>query len=529
MKRLLLLLFLFSLAVRVPHIAGPLRWEERDIVTGLRDISIQPGQLYIPPKVGDHTSLSVLFSWFFFRCAPFSPWALRIPSVVLGALLPVLLALGLWRITNRHVAIMAGLLVATHNFLICWSAYFMQEMTYLFFGLLGFLFLEKARRKESFGHALVSAFFLALAFWSHEFALLLFPMAGFYLLVDGPSSRAWLRTPAPWGATGMWLLMVAPYFVWNMMMREKFAHFGGMSLAQQHLLATMVSQRGFNFRFLEFFVTGGLADMSTRWPRVELNHSDPIMGVVLLSAAGLCLLPPFRKKREVRLALIPFWCTMALFLIIDLRFRIYRFSITLLPACVMAGVVLSAMWNSRRRVLRLSALFVVAYALFSGIVTTPHAQKAAHNGFRWWRKGPLFSESSLIDALREAQHGRKASLVVLPGLFWDHVPLRAEYETGVRYVGGSRETIYSSTYWLRPYSPTEASHVRLVISCQEDVASWRHWLEARGYRGPMEKHDIAFKGILQDTTFVCPVYFLEMDNPNPPPVEVFLERIYASS
>jgi hypothetical protein len=121
---------------------------------------------------------------------------------------------------------------------------------------------------------------------------------------------------------------------------------------------------------------------------------------------------------------------------------------------------------------------------------------------------------------------KPASLVVLPAPFWDHVPSRAEYETGVRCIGGSRETIYSSTYWLRPYERDEARHLRAVVSCQEDANAWWDWFQNQGYTGSISRQDIAFDGILQDTILVCPIYFMELENVDPPPVSNILGRIY---
>jgi hypothetical protein len=119
-----------------------------------------------------------------------------------------------------------------------------------------------------------------------------------------------------------------------------------------------------------------------------------------------------------------------------------------------------------------------------------------------------------------------ASLVVLPAPFWDHVPSRAEYEIGVRCVGGSRETIYSSTYWNRPYKEDEARRLRVAVSCREDVNAWWDWFKNLGYDGSLIKHDLTFQGISQDTTLACPIYFMELEHIDPPPVSKILARIY---
>lgn len=526
MKRTVLLLFAFALLVRIQHGGGPLRWEERDIIPALRDISFSAQSFHLPIKAGDHTPLSVMLAWPLYSLSPGSAWLLRIPSLILGALIPCILAAALAGAGFRRAGMFAGILVATNNFLIAWSAYFMQEMSYLLFATLGLVVFGKALEKRSATTAVVAGLFFALAFWSHEFALGIIPVVGAFLVLADHATRRWLFTRGPWIGLGAWVLLVSPYFVWNLLLRHQFLEHGGMSIAQQHILGTVLAQRGCNVRFLEFFLLGGMRDLIARWPSYELNHVDPFLGGVLLVSAVACIAPRMRRLRFVKLSLLVFWGVVLFFCIFDLSFRIYRFSLALLPGSVMAGMLLSYLWDSKRRLLRAVVICVLGYVVLMGAVAQPYAAGAAHKGFRWWRMGPLFAEASLLRVLRSAQTERPASLVVLPAPFWDHVPCRAEYETDVRCVGGSRETIYSSTYWNRPYAKDEARHLRVVVSGQEDVNGWWDWFQDQGYNGSMSKRDVEFYGIFQDTSLVCPIYFMELKNADPPPVSRILARIY---
>ncbi|MBN1425102.1 glycosyltransferase family 39 protein [Candidatus Fermentibacteria bacterium] len=521
MKPWLVCLFVVALGLRIPHIGGPLRWEERDLVPGLRDISLSPRSFYLPPKVGDHTPLAVIAAWPLYRMAPHDPWVLRVPSLLAGALIPVLVAWSLWRWANPAAGLVAGLLAASNNFLIAWSAYFMQEMLYLLFGIVGFMLVLRAEYRRSTVEALGAAALLALSFWTHEFALLLAPMAGLYLLASS-QSRRWLRTPGPWVAVLLWGILIMPYFAWNLGARERFATLGGISIAQQHIASTVLAKRAINGRFMEFLIGGGLSDIR-KWPRFELNHVDPAMGAILLAASAACLIT-HRANPLVRLCLVAFWFLVAVFSFIDLEFRIYRFSLCLVTGCVMAGVVLGGLW--RRKRLRPVVMLILCYALVSGAMARPCAGGAAHEGFRWWGKGPLFQESSLIDTVVAAQRSTPASLILMPAPFWDHIPLRLEYEAGARCVGGSREMIYGSTFLMRPYRADEACAPRIVVSCQEDVMSWWEFMQQNGYETSMTRHDMAFAGALEDTLFPCPVFFIDGRTDSPPPVQIFLDQIY---
>ncbi len=520
MTRHVLWLFLLALVLRVPHVGGPLRWEERDLVPGLRDISLVPWRFWIPPKVGDHTPLAVVASAPLFRLAPHSPWVLRLPSVLAGAGLAALLAWAVIRAVGTTAGVMTGILVASNNFLIAWSAYFMQEMLYLFFAASGFVAFAHAASSRTTPSLFLSALLFALAFWTHEFALLCAPMAFLALLAD-PSTRGWLRRPALWCAGLLWAVLVAPYAVWNLLLRDQFASFGGMSIAQQHLAATILAHRRVNTRFLEFFLCGGLRDRP--WMHLELNHVEPVVGAVLLVCAGRALL---RLRHPVlRLCAIVFWATVVLFTFVDLDFRIYRFSLCLLPGCVAAGMTLARMWQARFP-LRAVAASLLAYALAGSLFLRPYAAGAAHQGFRLGGRGPLFSERPLIDLVVQAQRASPASVVVIPAPFWDHVPLHAEYEAGVRCVGGSRETIYSSTYWMRPYGPREAERPRIVLTPWEDEGAWGDFLSRAGYEATTVRQTLQFRGILEDTVVVCPLTIIDAHSASPLPVQAFIQRVY---
>ena len=522
MRRHLLWVFLLACALRVQHVGGPLRWEERDLVPGLRDISLCPLALYVPPKVGDHTPLAVVAAAPLYHLSPHTAWVLRIPSLLAGSLIPVVLAWALSRAMTPTAGLMAGLLAASNNFLVTWSAYFMQEMLFLLFAAAGLITMACAERRRSTPLALLSALLCAISFWTHEFALLLVPLAGLYLLTSS-RSRGWLRTPGPWISLLLWGALVLPYFAWNFAQRDRFSAFGGMSIAQQHMAATILARRALNARFFTFFVGGGLNDLVRGWPRFELNHVEPLAGACLLLAAA-CLVRKWRDP-AIRLCLLVFWGVLILFSLIDLEFRIYRFSLSLLPGCALAGIVLARAWQAKG-LLRCGAAVLVGYCLFTGVSARPYAAGAAHQGFRWWGKGPLFSERPLIELVRRAQQASPASLVIMPAPFWDHAPLQAEYEAGVRCVGGSRETIYSSTFWIRPYGPSEAGSPRIVLSCQEDVASWGEFLRQAGYDTALTRHDTSFRGIMQDTAVACPLYVIDAASEAPVPVETFLDRIY---
>jgi 4-amino-4-deoxy-L-arabinose transferase-like glycosyltransferase len=526
LKRTFFLLFAFALLVRVQHGGGALRWEERDIIPALRDISVSAESFHLPIKAGDHTPLSVILAWPFHSLSPGSAWLLRIPSLVLGALIPCIVAVALAGAGFRRAGIFAGILLATNNFMIAWSAYFMQEMSYLLFATLGLVAFGEALVVRSTTKAVVAGLFFALAFWSHEFAVGIIPIVGTYLVLADNSTRRWLFTSGPWIGFGAWILLVSPYFIWNLLMRPQFLEHGGMSIAQQHILGTILARRGFNARFFEFFVAGGARDLLTRWPSYELNNVDPFVGAFLLLSSAVCLAPRMRKPHLVKLSFFLFWAIILFFCFFDLSFRIYRFSLALLPGSVLGGMLLSRLWDSKRRLLRTVVICVLSYVVLIGVLAQPYAKGAAHKGFRWWRVGPLFAEAPLLRALRTAQTERPATLVVLPAPFWDHVPCHAEYVTGVRCVGGSRETIYSSTYWNRPYTKDEARHLRVVVSCQEDVNNWWNWLNDQGYDGSMSRREVEFHGIVQDTTVVCPLYFMELEHTDPPPVSRILARIY---
>jgi 4-amino-4-deoxy-L-arabinose transferase-like glycosyltransferase len=477
-------------------------------------------------KAGDHTPLSAMFAWPLHRSSPGSAWLLRLPSLALGALIPCIVFAALAMAGFRRAGTFAGILLAANNFMIAWSAYFMQEMSYLFFATLGLVVFGRAFERRSTTNAITAGILLALAFWSHEFAIGIIPIIGVFLVLSDHGTRRWLLTRQPWIGLMVWMLLVSPYFIWNLLMRPQFVEYGGMSIAQQHLAGTVFAQRGLNLRFLEFFITGGFRDLLAAWPAYELNHVDPLLGGLLIVSALFCLAPQMRKLRFVKFSLFLFWGIVLFFCIFDLSFRIYRFSLALLPGSALGGMLLANLWDSKRRILRTVVISVLGYVILLGIVAQPYAAGAAHEGFRWWRTGPLFAETPLLRALRLAQIQRPASLVVLPAPFWDHVPCRAEYEMGVRCIGGSRETIYSSTFWNRPYGADEAKDLRAVISCQEDVNGWWVWLQDQGYCGKIMRRELEFHGILQDTSLVCPIYFLELTNDDPPPVSRILTRIY---
>lgn len=490
---------------------------------GLRDISLSPSACYVPPKVGDHTPLSVLAAWPLYRVAPHSAWVLRIPSLLAGSLIPVLLAWAVGRRVTPLAGLMAGLMAVSNNFLVTWSAYFMQEMLFLLFALLGLIALIQAEQRQSPALMLVAAVLCALSFWTHEFALLLVPLAGVWL-VTSARSRQWLRTPGPWGGVLLWGALILPYFVWNYAQRDRFAAFGGMSIAQQHVAATILARRALNARFVTFFVGGGLTDLLRGWPRLELNHVEPLAGAALLLSAGACLVLK-RRDPVVRLCLVVFWGVLLLFSFIDLEFRIYRFSLCILPGCALGGIVLARAWQAKR-LPRLGVAVLLCYFLVTATGLMPYAAGAAHQGFRWWGKGVLFSERPLIDLAAGAQRNRPASLVIMPAPFWDHAPLQAEYETGVRCLGGSRETIYSSTFWMRPYAASEARALRIIVSCQEDVSSWWDFVTREGYQATLTRDDARFRGMQQDTVVSCPLFVIDAVSDAPLPVQAFLDRIY---
>ena len=465
-------------------------------------------------------------TWPFYMMKPHTAWILRIPSLILGSLLGPIMVFALRRVASARTALIAGVLIAFNTFLINWSAYFMQEMSFQFFGLLGFIYLESARRKDSFRILSLSTVFLALSFWSHEFAFIFIPLAFLYLTIQRNDSKSWLGTWKPWAACFIYIVLISPYIVWNISMKSTFSEHSGMSIAQQHILATLLANRGLNIRFLEFLILGGLHDIGHNPGVFELNHVDPIVGFVLICSSTFIFFTRHRFRPEIVLALVIFWAVVTIFLIFDLQFRIYRLSILIVPASIVTAYLLEDCLSSQKNLIRVAALAIIGYIVVSGSVQVPYAAGAAHRGFRWWRKGPVFCEQPLIDELVDAQRKRNASLVLMPGLFWDHVPLRAEYESGVRFVGGSRETIYSSTFWMRPYTRDEARRLRAVFSCQEDVQSWWEWLESQGYTGTINSKELKFKGILEDTTLVCPVYFFELEHPQPPPVTTLIEHIY---
>gem|GEM_PF-5549133 len=526
MKYWILVLFVLGLAVRTRHIDGPLRWEERDIAPALNDISFDPEHIYIPPKAGDHTPLATILAWPFYVSQRHSAWILRIPSVISGSLLGPIAVLALTRIASPRTALIAGICITFNTFLINWSAYFMQEMSFQLFGLLGFIHLEWARRRQSFMILCLTSFFFALSFWSHEFAVVFIPLSFVYLFIHGIRTKSWLLSWKPWVACFIYAILISPYIMWNFSMKSIFSEYSGMSIAQQHILATLLANRGLNIRFLEYFVFGGIRDILHNPGAFELNHIDPLMGTILLCSAIVIPFTRYRSRSEVILATVIFWAVFGFFLVFDLQFRIYRLSILLIPACISAAYIFEDLLSSRKSLFRSIGIILIAYTVVSGTVHVPYAEGAAHRGFRWWRKGPIFDEQPLIDSLVNAQRKREASLVIMPGLFWDHVPLQAEYESGVRFVGGSRETIYSSTFWMRPYSLDEARRLRAVVSCQEDVQGWWDWLELQGYSGTMDVVELEFNGILEDTTMACPLFLFELEHSQPPPVSTIIKRIY---
>lgn len=505
-----------ALLVRVQHLWGPLRWEERDLVAGLRDVSLWP--LFVPLKVGDHTPLSSLVAAPWYHLAPHSPWVLRLPSLVCGCFLPVLGAWAVTRAWNPSAGLICGLLLATNAFLITWSAYFMQEMLFLTLSAAGMAALYAGLSRRGF--LVLAAVLWALAFWTHEFALVLPPLASMVFARHAP------RRAIPWGvaAAGLWALAVAPYFAWNLAHRAEFSTWGGVTIAQQHLGATLWAHRRLNARFLQFFFAGGLRDLLAGRQGFEMNHGEPLMGLGMLLAAAWA----WRHWRQAAafLCLSVFWAIVALFCVVDLEFRIYRFSLCLLPGSALLAVALERM--SRSRLGRAVAGVLVAYWVIVAAWARPFAAGAAHQGFRWWHRGELFSERPLVDHLAGLQRLSPASVVILPGPFWDHVPLQVEYETGVRCVGGSRETIYASTYWMRPYAPDEAVRPRVVLSCLEDPQPWIQFLEDSGYRVDLLRRPVLFHGILQDTTFACDLLTISAHSPHPLPVQAFLAKVYES-
>jgi 4-amino-4-deoxy-L-arabinose transferase-like glycosyltransferase len=137
-----------------------------------------------------------------------------------------------------------------------------------FWALAGYAFHAALRRGRMF-HWLLLGCAIGLALWAKYFVVVLALPLGLFLLLDGDARKSF-RTPGPWAALAVALIVMAPHLVW--LARNDFLPFAyatGRAASAGGLLEHLANPIVFALKQLAFLVPALAIAAAMIWPRTS--------------------------------------------------------------------------------------------------------------------------------------------------------------------------------------------------------------------------------------------------------------------
>ncbi len=360
-------------------------FDERAHLALAETVDFRPASLHLVSRTLDHPLLSIYVLKFGGILFGKSDLALRMLYVLAGTLTVVPVFFLGKRVFSEKAGLWAAGLLAVDQFHAGWSRVFMPEVLMLLFAALALLQFLRALQKPTTGNYVLLGVLLGLAYLAKEPAILLIPALWLYLLIT-PEHRHVLSRPAWYLAQGVFLLVIAPDIVWNLLSgRESYLYRDAVLITE----AFQLSGKSVSLYLGEILqAVLGRHVMDIGYEEGNLHACHWPAGVLYLTAIVAAL--GKRKAPAVRLMLVVFWFVFICFLLMPGGERFDPFwwaSLSLIPAVVCAGWVLD--WVSGRgKALCMAAFILLAYL---GIHYVPVA----------WHAGPHFARATVDDFVRD--------------------------------------------------------------------------------------------------------------------------------
>lgn len=479
-------LFLYAFALRAAGLFDPLKFEERDFIFPLFDISFH-SPIWIPLAVAHHPCLMQYVAGLgTFLLGDTGP-GIRIMNVVMGSLLPLALFALLRSSMGLRCALFAGILAASDLFLVTWSPYFHVEMQYLCFSAFAMMAAWRAMAEENTGWLMTAALCAGLSLATKQNAIIYITVLIVFMGLS--RYRGFVFSRRGLAAAVIVAMGIVPWLLWQWM-------YGWESLAYEVGLVDRLSP---HLSLLRFWNLPGLMSWESFWQGVAANRIFPLAGGLYLLGLVLGLFRWRRPLVRYLTVLLVFHC--GIFSFIE-SLRLWWFSYSLLPAICLAAILLDSLYRRGRagKAIVLAVLGLVAAAPWlnalrlerevAGIWVEPRLKSPVPRvsyAFENYLGRPeyAYSWNDAVQACIRTVEEFRPGLLVTPDLYLDQVATHAEFYTGVRALPNC--PFYQHDYMKRPYRKEELRNILVILTRPGSVAPWVEWFANAGYKVHRQK------------------------------------------
>lgn len=343
--------------------------EERDWLPLARQISFNLNDLNLPIRGDHHNALSgylIKFSGLMFGE---SHIGFRFFDIVAG----VLTVAVVYRIALAMVGATAGfwaaLLLALNEYHISVSSLAIQKSFYLLAAALSILFFYHYLTLQKRVYLYLMATFLGIGFLIYAITVLLIPVFAITLFIAG--HRDILKRRETYISSLIFIAIVSPDIFWN------FFYSRGAAEVSYSTHLSRVGKLGLSEQPLVFFINGILEKLyeyagsrliPTSSP--EYLQTNSIVGAVMLLVVLFFTIRFLREEKGIKLLVLLFWFVFVFFTLNNSaiadrpemdRSVWYWIDVTLLPACILTGVLLSKLKGWFQLPVFCGALVLTAY------------------------------------------------------------------------------------------------------------------------------------------------------------------------
>ena len=341
-------------------------------------ISFSPDSLNLPLRGQNHGALPAYVVHASSSLFGTTRLGYRMMHVLMGTGAILLVALVARRWYGPLAALWTAALFAFNGYFVFVSSRATAHVPYLFFVAAAVASFSQFLAAQRAVYLYAAAAALGVAFYSKEHAALLLPLLMLTLL--HPAHRRWLRTPHPYLACALFLVMLVPDFGWNAKTDRATARItygdrtAGYATYRSHL--ERIGGLGFSPYPLMFYARSAVKDTYRRTTGRELVDETaeyasmyPALGILLLGSVALATIGRAGSAPIRGVLLLLFWGIFGFFTLISRGNPSGRLDpvswiwveSTLVPSTILAGACLAEVRGRLRPVAWTLASAVLLY------------------------------------------------------------------------------------------------------------------------------------------------------------------------